>query len=330
MLSLVRGGTREIFLKLKDWDLIDSLAGEFSLSEKKHKDAWDKSSEGQTLIFASLKGRSIADIRVFLVNSSPGEILTYMINSGLSEKLENARMLPRTILFRVSGEYSEVMEQMKQDYDARIGKIPLFLRSKGGCGRIAVMFTRNNLNRPIAIKDLFPDVLYVKMPYEKLIRSLRSRAMSYFNEARGHVDWRNLEIRAYDLWERYPLQARRLRMVLDELEIGLVLGEGRGKDYAHILMPVPVYRFHLATFLEPLQIKEILMGLEYSASGKRLVDLDLFEGKKKTSWGVMASKEEDREMAGVRYRKELMKEFLPSTRRQLARIEKDLEREERA
>ena len=114
MLSLVRGGTREIFLKLKDWDLIDSLAGEFSLSEKKHKDAWDKSSEGQTLIFASLKGRSIADIRVFLVNSSPGEILTYMINSGLSEKLENARMLPRTILFRVSGEYSEVMEQMKQ------------------------------------------------------------------------------------------------------------------------------------------------------------------------------------------------------------------------
>jgi hypothetical protein len=32
MLSLVRGGTREIFLKLKDWDLIDSLAGEFSLS----------------------------------------------------------------------------------------------------------------------------------------------------------------------------------------------------------------------------------------------------------------------------------------------------------
>jgi len=43
----------------------------------------------------------------------------------------------------------------------------------------------------------------------------------------------------------------------------------------------------------------------------------------------MASKEEDREMAGVRYRKELMKEFLPSTRRQLARIEKDLEREER-
>ena len=72
------------------------------------------------------------------------------------------------------------------------------------------MFTRNNLNRPIDMKDLFPEVLYVKMPYEKLFRSLRSRAMSYFNEARGHADWKNLEIRVYDVWERYPLQAKRL------------------------------------------------------------------------------------------------------------------------
>lgn len=330
MLSLVRGGTREVFLKLRDWDVIESLAGEFSLAEKRYKDAWDKSSEGQTLIFASMKGRSISDVRVFLANSSPGEILAYMLNSGLCEKVEKASMLPRTILFRISGDYSDVMEQMKQDYDAKVGKIPLFLRWTESGGRVAVMFTRNNLNRPIAIKDLFPDVLYVKMPYERLFRSLRSRAMSYFNEARGHADWRSLEIRVYDLWERYPLQARRLRLVLDELEIGLVLGEGRGKDYAHILMPVPVYRFHLATFLEPRQIKEILMGLEYSSSGKRLVDLDLFEGKQKTSWGVMAEKEEDREMAGVRYRNELTKGLLPATSRQLARMEKDLEREERA
>ena len=154
--------------------------------------------------------------------------------------------------------------------------------------------------------------------------------MSYFNEARGHADWRSLEIRVYDMWERYPLQAKRLRLVLDELEIGLVLGEGRGKDFAHILMPVPVYRFHLATFLEPERIKEILMGMEYSASGKRLVDLDLFEGKKKTSWGAMAEKDEDRERAGVRLRERLMEGLLPSTGDQLARIEEEIEGEERA
>jgi len=169
----------------------------------------------------------------------------------------------------------------------------------------------------------------VKMPYEKLFRSLRSRAMSYFNQARGYADWKNLEIRAYDVWERYPLQARRLRLVLDELEIGLVLGEGRGKDYARILMLLIVYRFQLATFLEPEQIKGVLMGMEYSASGKRLVDLDLFEGKKKHSWGAMAEKDEDRAKAGVRFRKNLMEELLPSTREELAWIEGELEKLER-
>ncbi len=218
---------------------------------------------------------------------------------------------------------------MRQDYDGKVGRIPFFLRWGDAGDWVAVMFTRNNLNRPIDKKDLFPEVLYVKMPYEKLFRSLRSRAMSYFNEARGYADWKNLEIRVYDVWERYPLQAKRLRLVLDELEIGLVLGEGRGKDYARILMQLIIYRFQLATFLEPEQVKGMLMGMEYGASGKRLVDLDLFEGKKKYSWGAKAEKGEDRAKAGARFRESLMEGLLPSTREELARIEKEMEGLER-
>jgi hypothetical protein len=94
-------------------------------------------------------------------------------------------------------------------------------------------------------------------------------------------------------------------------------------------MQLVVYRFQLATFLEPEQIKGVLMGMEYSASGKRLVDLDLFEGKKQYSWGAMAEKDEDRAKAGTRFRKDLMEELLPSTREELARIEEELEKLER-
>ena len=85
-----------------------------------------------------------------------------------------------------------------------------------------------------------------------------------------------------------------------------MLGEGRGKDYARILMQLIIYRFQLATFLEPEQVKGMLMGMEYSASGKRLVDLDLFEGKKKYSWGARSEKGEDRAKAGARFRESLM------------------------
>ncbi len=329
MLSLVRGGTRGIFLRYSDESVLGALAGEFTLEEKRYKDALDHSDEGQTLIFTFSRGGHLADSRVFLAEVGPTEILTFLLNGKYCDKIEELRILPRTILFRVNGDLPEIIEHMRQDYDGKVGRIPFFLRWDDAGGRVAVMFTRNNLNRPIDMKDLHPDVLYVKMPYEKLFRSLRSRAMSFFNEARGYADWKNLEIRAYDVWERYPLQARRLRLVLDELEMGLVLGEGRGKDYARILMQLVVYRFQLATFLEPEQIKGVLMGMEYSASGKRLVDLDLFEGKKKYSWGAMAEKDEDRAKAGTRFRKDLMEELLPSTREELARIEEELEKLER-
>jgi len=71
------------------------------------------------------------------------------------------------------------------------------------------------------------------------------------------------------------------------------------------------------------------MGMEYGASGKRLVDLDLFEGKKKYSWGAKAEKGEDRAKAGARFRESLMEGLLPSTREELARIEKEMEGLER-
>ncbi len=82
-------------------------------------------------------------------------------------------------------------------------------------------------------------------------------------------------------------------------------------------------------FLEPEQVKGMLMGMEYGASGKRLVDLDLFEGKKKYSWGARSEKGEDRAKAGARFRESLMEGLLPSTREELARIEKELEGLER-
>jgi len=323
MLSLVRSGSRGLFLRIAEPKVMKALDTGFSLTEKGYDDALNEAGEGQTLLFVPPCGMMRGEPRVFLADCGPGEILAFLLNARLAEGVARARLLPRTIIFRVSGEYGAMLEQMARDYGARVGKIPSFLKWRDN-GRTAVFFTASSLNRPIAMKDLFPDVLFVKMPYEKLLRSLRSRAMTYFNEARGHADWRNLEIRLYDSWERYDLQVRRLRMILEEMEVGLLLGEGWGKDYAHVLMPVPVYRFHLATFLEPEKIKEILMGLEYGLSEERLVDLDLYEGKKKNSWGVMARKEEDRQMAGVRYRNELAERLTPRTRKMLAALEKEL------
>lgn len=328
MLSLVRSGARILLLRIDDGAILEALSEEFSLTEKRYQAALDQSFEGQTLLLIPPFADSPGTARVFQAGSDPAELLAFLLNSRFGEHIVEARTLPRTILFRISGNYGEVIKQMQSDFKAKVGKIPFFLRWRDST-RVAIIFTLKNLNGPVAMKDICPDVLYVKMPYETLLRNLRSRAMTYFNEARGHEDWKSLEIRLYDSWERYDLQTRRLRLILEEMELGLVLGEGWGKDYAHVLMAVTVYRFHLATFLDVQQIKEILLGLEYDLSGKRLADLDLYEEKKKTSWGAMAKKEENREMAGVRFRKELMKKLLPATRRKLARVEKKMVKQEK-
>lgn len=328
MFSLIRSGARGLFLRIGDRAVLDALAEEFSLTEKKYEAALDQSGEEQALLIIPPFGDEWSDSRVFQTDCGPDDLMSFLLNSSLGGRVVEARLLPRVVLFRISGDYGEVIEQMKRDYKAKVGKVPFFLRWKD-TSRTAIFFTLKNLNRPVAMKDLCPDVLYVKMPYERLFRSLRSRAMTYFNEAMGYEDWKGLEIRIYDSWERYDLQIKRLRLILEEMELGLVLGEGWGKDYARVLMAVPVYRFHLATFLDASRIKEILMGLEYDLSGKRLADLDLYEGKAKIGWGAMAKKGEDHEMAGIRFRKDLVKKLLPTTRRELARIEKEMRKQER-
>lgn len=328
MLSLIRSGARILHLRINDGVVLDALSKEFSLKEKSYANALDQSAEGQTLLMVPPFGDARNDPRVFQAGCGPTELISFLLNSHLGEYIVEVRPLPRTVVFRVSGDYGEVIRQMQKDFKAKVGKVPFFLRWRDAT-RVAVLFTLKNLNRPVAMKDLCPDVLYVKMPYEKLLRSLRSRAMTYFNEARGHKDWKSLEIRIYDSWERYDLQTIRLRLILEEMEVGLVLGEGWGRDSARILMSVRVYRFYLATFLDVRQIKEILMGMEHDLSGKRLADMDLYEGNKKIGWGSMAEKKEDRAMAGARLRSELMKKLSPAVRRELSRIEKEMVKQER-
>jgi hypothetical protein len=88
----------------------------------------------------------------------------------------------------------------------------------------------------------------------------------------------------------------------------MILGEGWGRDYAHILMAVRIYRISFFTFLPPEGVKEILMGLEYDAEGERIADLDLYRGREKISWGGLLSKKgplQDRTALGRAFREKL-------------------------
>lgn len=324
MLSLLRGSARGLFLQTQDRAPLEALRKAFPLVPKPLRNLWDQAREDQTLLIVSFRNRPEGRLETFLADASPVDLLAHLVNADLTGQLR-VRPLPRTLLFRLSGDRRAVMDQIARDFDGRPGRLKQLLRWSGR-HRVALCFTEKNLNRPVSLADLHPEVLYFETPYERLFQRLRGRAMAYFNEAAGGRAWQNLEIRVYDSWERYLLQSKRLRLVLEDLDLGLILGEGWGKDYARILMAVPVYRFHLATFAAPERVKEILMGLEYDRRGERLVDLDLFREKSKIGWQDRARKEEDRAATGRRLREALRAELLPETIAALDGLEEELDR----
>jgi hypothetical protein len=111
-------------------------------------------------------------------------------------------------------------------------------------------------------------------------------------------------------------------MVLNELDCGLILGESWGRDAALAFHSVGVYQIRLFTYLEPLEIKRITLGLEYDNDGNRIVDYDLFKKRKKLSWSQVRSKEyKKRDDLGFYYRKELVKELTEDTKFELMALE---------
>ena len=68
------------------------------------------------------------------------------------------------------------------------------------------------------------------------------------------------------------------------LGAGLVLKEGYSEDLSRFFTTVNVYKVVLYTYMNPLEIKKILVALEYIENGERIVDFDLYYKKKKIHW----------------------------------------------
>lgn len=305
------------------------LRSRFSWGEYALKDAFDTAGEGHSVILFRGEGKK-SERPLLVVDSPADEILALFLNDGNRGGLERVRLLPRLIFFRVFGEKEKVIEQIAADYSAERGRLRSVLYGPRR-GRIAVCFTTNPLNRPIKVDDVMDEILHIEgESFEKLLDSLRSRALWYFSEGLENRQWNELEIRIFDSWGRYLDHYERLRIVIEGLDGGMILGEGWGKDFAHILMAVKVYRLKFLTFLPPSVVKEILIGLEYGADGTRLADFDLYAGKEKISWGDVGERTKERSSMGISLREKLYGRLPPEEKEELEEWERKIlaEREE--
>ena len=303
--------------------IVSLIRSSFPCAGRTLEETVERAGEGQSVVL--FRGGAKGLHEFLLAEAAPDEILALLLNSGKEFLPKTVRLMPRLIFFRVFGERERVIGQIEKDFRGERKRLKSVL-APSGKDIITVCFTAKPLNRPLGINDVMDEVLNVRgASFEKLLNSLRSRALWYFTEGLEDRRWNELEIRIYDSWGDYSGHCERLRTVLDSLDAGMVLGEGWGRDFAHILMAVKVYRLNFYTFLPSARIKEILMGLEYDEAGERLADFDLYSGKEKISWGGVAPKSggrQDRAALGKSLREKLFSQLQPEE----AELLRDLER----
>ncbi len=327
---LVRTGPRFLFFRSRDREqLLDLMEKEHSSAKKSLDQAIEEGGEGDTIILVLEKGEEKEHLSgstsVLLMDIGSSPLLVSMINKKhLLENIEGAELGPGLLVMKAPPPGETILEKVRKDYDAL--SIPLKEAiMKGHSDWSVLCFTGCPLSRPLSTSDLLDDTLLIKKSVPELYQELRRQAVKYLTEELEEGEWREFKINIYDYWGRYNLQHERITTVIEDLELGFILGEIWSIDHPFVLMSVPVYQIQLFSYMNPKEVKRILMSLEYDEQGKRLVDFDLYFQKKKVEWGgVEKGRQTNRIDVALSYREKYMSMLTAESREKLARLEQTL------
>lgn len=293
------------------------------------EEAFDSSDEGDTIVMMtkhmSKKITSSEMEQVAGFKCSSEDLLCKYISAQDNHITSTVRRAPSIVIMRVFGDIKKVTDKIAQDYDAVNGSFEQQLEQANDYG-IILGFTQESLKNSVTVKSLYPEVMYININYEEFMSDMRMQVLRYINEGIDKRDWYELEIRIYDRYEAYSLQYERLMKIIEELELGLVLGEAWSKDYPRLFMSVGVYRLRLFTFISPLEIKKALLGFEYTYSGDRIVDIDIYKGKTKLNWTDTIEKGlvRDRKQMAEQFRERYNKQIRSEIKSEISKLEKQI------
>lgn len=257
---------------------------------------------------------------IAVVNMYSEDILIKLVQLKENLEIQDIRSTPQMILMRTTGNEDKYISAVNRDIK---GELILSDEMFEGYGSgTMIVFSNKKIKGPLAIDEVHPSVIYTNRAYKGVLKYLNNNRVKYVNASIGNKDWSELIIKIYDSYELYDLHYKRISMVLNELDCGLILGESWGRDAALSFLSVGVYQIRLFTYLEPLEIKKLAMALEYDTNGNRMVDFDLFTKRKKYSWTqVRVNKIKNRDDLGNYYRNKLVMELNEDTLFELLALE---------
>jgi len=327
---LVRMGPRFLFIRTENIDQVTNYLEEALKGES--TDIWkafEKASDNSTLCFITglnhEKTRVEDAKRIVLVNEASTIILGSIINSHKCNLLDRVDLGPASVVMRIAGNEEKLINKLKEMF---LGKAVGLIEGIGLGERddTIIAFTNKAINGPVAPEDFLETKILIPKPIREVQQILRLEGLRLITQALDDSHWYELRINIYDSSGRYEENYKRLMFILSKLEIGMILGESWTKDYAVMLFSVLTYQVRLFTFFTPYEVKKILMALEYTMDGKRLVDYDLYYKNKKVHWHE-TSKNKDRKTKlemSISYRKSLYEKLKPEDIEILENMEKNL------
>lgn len=311
MVSLVRSGPQILLFKstqvegLKTYltDTFQAVAYDLDM-------AFERAREEYTLIFISNEMKPLVDKShieaIMVIKQEPEAILCRLLSEDLGGLIDQARTAPHIILLRSVGDAELVIKAIQSDLGGEVGPFGDMLLG-GSASTTLIALSERPLNRNLSTKDLYPKAIKLEGKHFDFLKELRMHALKYLNAGIGNKDWNEIEIRIFDRYSAYKLHYDRLVELFESMELGLVLGESWSKDYPRLFMSVEVYRVRFFTFHNPNYIKKLLLGMEYTDDGTRIVDFDVYFNHKKIDWTDALDKEDpkSRHLAGLKYRSEI-------------------------
>ncbi|MBM7853954.1 hypothetical protein JOC37_000319 [Desulfohalotomaculum tongense] len=329
----VRTGPRFLFLRTPDTGgLKDVLVKKLSGLPVEFTEAIETAGESDTIVLVIPKetGKAkVSDARyIVLLPIGSSVTLSKLINLNLGELLTAAELGAGLLVQRLPQNNTKVIDMIKEDYRAQaLGLVEAI--NLGGADDTVLVFTGDRLQKTVEIEKVIEPCLLIHQPIPQVYTELRREAVRYFTRSLENSEWYEVRINIYDADENYEIHARRLELVLEDLEAGLILAEIWTRDHALALFSVAAYQIRLFTMIEPLELKTLLMGLEYNEQGQRFVDMDLYHRRSKIDWGTIAKKSPfGRRKSGLHYRRQLYSRLSSKTVKKLLALEKELENAE--
>jgi hypothetical protein len=329
MLSLLRGGPRVLILETDyGTDVRLYLEKRLQLRSRAMEEAIGAAGGGDTLVLLRETrhgrnlGKSLPESGFFVIHEPPEELFCGLVNDRVAPLLDRAECRAGGLIVRTFGDADRIIDLIRDEFKASetpCTDVGSWLQGKG----TSVFFTPLPLNAPVPPSSLHPRALLLPLRPQAAFRQLQRGIVRFVTSGLSGRSLRSIELRLYDKYGLYDLHYRRVMRVLEALELGFVVGEGWSRDFARVLLELKCYSLKMVTPLEQEAVKRVLLGLEYAADGTRILDLDLYEGKRKISWGEAAAGE-SRQTAGLRFREELRARLDPADREEFEALEAEI------